>query len=232
MNTTIMRKFVTAILFITVIHHAAAQERPFWNEIRAFKHQDTIAMPPKKAILFVGSSSIRMWKTLHEDFPNHIVINRGFGGAGLSHVIEYADEIIFPYKPKQVVIYCGENDFYQAENVTAEQVAGRFRELFSMIREKLPKAHITFISLKPSPSRQAKMQEMARVNSLVEEFLQTQKRATFINIYDDMLDASGSPRKELFIEDNLHMNASGYALWKKEVTPDLKKTKKPKSAKS
>lgn len=224
-----MRQCIVIILILTNIYQVSAQERPFRNEIRAFKHQDSIAMPPKKAILFVGSSSIRMWKTLNEDFPNHIVINRGFGGAGLPHVIAYADEIIFPYKPKQIVIYCGENDFYQAENVTADQVADRFRQLFSMIREKLPKTHIAFISLKPSPSRQEKMQEMARANSLIEEFLKEQKRVAFINIYDDMLDTGGSPRKELFIEDNLHMNASGYALWRSEVAPNLQKTRKPKS---
>ncbi len=222
------KKFLLSIFLITCAQMLAAQDRPFWKEITAFKRQDSISMPPRKAILFVGSSSFAFWRNLQHDFPKHTVINRGFGGSGLPHVIDYADEIIYPYKPKQVVIYCGENDFYQGDNVTPQIVADRFKELFSRIREHLPRVHIAFISLKPSIRRQERMQEMAKANSLISDFLKNQKRATFINIYDDMLDGSGYPRKEFFIEDNLHLNASGYALWQNKIEPHLRKTKKPK----
>jgi lysophospholipase L1-like esterase len=223
-----VKKFLL-LLFLSVSQLLSAQERPYWSDIQKFKRQDSIQSPPKKAILFVGSSSIRIWKDLQKDFPKHTVINRGFGGSGLPHLIDYANDIIIPYEPKQVVIYSGENDFFIEEGITPAIVAERFMQLFRIIREKLPKTHIAFISLKPSIRRQALMPEMVKVNALVKEFLKTQKRTSFINIYNDMLDAQGNPRKELFLEDELHMNPSGYAIWQNKIKPHLKRTKKVKS---
>lgn len=225
-----MKKALFAFLFLCLTIRLVAQELPFWKEIQAYKKQDSLHFPPRKAILFVGSSSIAFWKNLQNNFPEHRVINRGFGGSGLPHVIQYANDIIFPYKPKQIVIYCGENDFYQGKGITPEIVAARFSQLFNLIREKLPRTHIAFITLKPSPRRQALMPEMVKTNALIETFLKNQKRADFINIYDEMLDAQGNPRKELFKEDNLHMNANGYAIWQQKIAPYLKKTRKPKQA--
>jgi lysophospholipase L1-like esterase len=222
-------RFFLITLLIAFSDSVIAQERAYWEDIQKFKQQDSLNFPPKKAILFVGSSSIRMWKDLQKDFPKHRVINRGFGGSGLSHLIDYANDIIIPYAPKQVVIYSGENDFFIEEGVTPTVVANRFIQLFRIIREKLPKTHITVISLKPSIRRQALMPEMARVNVLVNEFLKTQKRTSFINIFNDMLDSQGNPRKDLFIEDNLHMNEKGYAIWQDKIEPHLKRTKRVKS---
>jgi len=105
-----MRRILPA-LFVLVSLVVSAQVRPFSKEIKAFKTSDSLHAPPRKAIVFVGSSSFTMWKDVQQDFPNHVVINRGFGGSSLPHVIDYAEEIIIPYKPKQVVVYCGENDF-------------------------------------------------------------------------------------------------------------------------
>jgi lysophospholipase L1-like esterase len=175
----------------------------------------------------VGSSSFNFWKDLQQDFPDHRVINRGFGGSGLPNVIEYADLVVLPYKPKQVVVYCGENDFYQAKDVTPELVASRFEQLFKMIRKELPKTYVTFVSLKPSPRRKELMPEMVKTNALVKEFIEKEKRATFVNVYDPMLDAAGRPRKELFKSDSLHMNEIGYDLWQKAIRPHLRKTRKP-----
>jgi lysophospholipase L1-like esterase len=155
------------------------------------------------------------------------VINRGFGGSGLPDVILYADLIITPYKPKQVVIYCGENDYFQGKGVTPELVASRFAELFHLIRKELPKTYITFVSLKPSPRRKAIMPEMVKTNTLVKGFIEKEKRATFINVYDLMLDDAGRPRKDLFKSDSLHMNESGYDLWQKIIRPYLRSTKRP-----
>ncbi len=222
MSAKLLALFLSLIVSVCTF----AQEKPFWPEIRAFQTQDSIHFPPKKAILFVGSSSFRMWKNVQADFPRHKIINRGFGGSGLPHVIEYANEIIFPYKPKQVVIYCGENDFFQAENITPQIVTERFMKLFAMIRKQLPKAYIAFVSFKPSPRRQALMPQMVETNNLVREFLKTQKRTAFIDIYNEMLDANGNPRKELFIEDGLHMNANGYQIWQRAIEPKLKHTKR------
>jgi lysophospholipase L1-like esterase len=200
----------------------SAQERRFGKEIDAFKHADHVQPPAKDAIVFVGSSSFRMWKDLQEDFPGHLVINRGFGGSSLPHVIENADDIIFAYEPKQVVIYCGENDF-MTDTVTTEIVAERFKTLFSLLRKQLPRAKITFVSMKPSPSRQRLMSEMAAANASIRDFLNKQRRTSYVNIWDPMLDEQGAPRPELFLKDMLHMNEKGYAIWQKALEPHLVK---------
>src|SRR6478609_4359532 len=113
-----------------------AQQQPFYEEIQNFKNQDTVNPPPKNAILFVGSSSFTKWTDVQAYFPGYKIINRGFGGSSLPDVIRYADDIIFPYQPKQIVIYCGENDLASSDTVTAQMVFDRFKELYQMIREK------------------------------------------------------------------------------------------------
>jgi lysophospholipase L1-like esterase len=216
-----MKRILTTLLlcvsFVTI-----AQERPFWKDIESFKKEDSIKAPPKNAIVFVGSSSFRMWKDIDKYFPNHVIINRGFGGSSLPHVIDYADEIITPYKPKQVVVYCGENDFMN-DTVTSQTVVDRFIQLFNILRKDIPRAEIVFVSMKPSPSRERLMSEMAAANTAIKNFLQTKPRTAFINIWDDMLTEDGEPRKELFLKDMLHMNAEGYAIWKRAIEPYLKK---------
>lgn len=199
----------------------SAQERPFGKEIEKFKITDSVQKPPKNAIVFVGSSSFKMWDDVQEDFPNHQIINRGFGGSSLPHVIAYADEIVIPYKPKQIVIYCGENDFMN-DSVTSEIVEDRFITLFTNLRKALPKVNIAFVSMKPSPSRQRLMPKIAAANDAIRDFLKTQSRTVFINIWDPMLNDDGTPRKELFLKDMLHMNERGYAIWQKAIAPHLK----------
>ena len=109
---------------------------PFWNDIHNFKKEDSISSPPKNAILLIGSSSFTMWKDVQDYFPGYTIVNRGFGGSTLLDQIRYADDIIFPYQPKQIVIYCGENDLASSDTVTAAMVVDRFRQLFQIIREK------------------------------------------------------------------------------------------------
>lgn len=217
-------KRILSILLICFSVVACAQERPFWKEIQSFKSADSIEAPQRKAVVFVGSSSFRMWKDIEKAFPDHEVINRGFGGSSLPHVIEYADEIIIPYKPAQVVVYCGENDF-MAKNVTSQTVTDRFKQLFNLLRKEIPRAHIVFVSIKPSPSRQHLMNEMAAANAAIKEFLKNKPRASFVSIWEPMLDEKGEPRKELFLNDMLHMNAQGYAIWQKAIEPHLKNSK-------
>jgi lysophospholipase L1-like esterase len=214
-------KRVLVVLLVCIQFFTFAQERPFWKEIQSFKTSDRVQPPPENAIVFVGSSSFRMWKNLEEDFPGHTVINRGFGGSSLPHVIDYADEIVIPYKPKQVVVYCGENDF-MTDTVTSEIVVDRFRQLFSPLRKGIPAAEIVFVSMKPSPSRQHLMPQISAANESIKDFLKRQRHATYVNIWDPMLDSNGAPRKELFLADMLHMNEKGYAIWQKALEPHLR----------
>ncbi len=201
----------------------AQQQFPFWNDIQSFKKQDSIKPPPKNAILFVGSSSFAMWKDVQDYFPGYKIINRGFGGSSLPDVIRYANDIIFPYRPKQVVIYCGENDLAASDTVTAKTVVGRFKILFDLIRKKLPQIPIAYISMKPSPSRQLLLSKMIDANVQIQKFLQTKKRTAFIDVYKEMIDDEGKPRPELFLADQLHMNKQGYTIWQKLIEPHLLK---------
>jgi lysophospholipase L1-like esterase len=202
----------------------AQEKKPaFWNDIQAFKKQDSISAPPKNAILFVGSSSFTNWKDVQDYFPGYTIINRGFGGSTLPDVIRYAGDIIFPYKPKQIVIYCGENDLAASDTVTSELVYLRFRTLFQMIRKKLPNVPVVFISLKPSPSRWHLRQKMMTANELIKNFLKKRPGTAFVDVYHKMLNAEKTPVKEIFLNDSLHMNAKGYVIWQKSIKPHLLK---------
>jgi len=159
---------------------------------------------------------------VQDDFPGYTIINRGFGGSSLPHVIRYAPDIIYPYKPSQVVIYCGENDF-TAPGVTAETVFERFTTLFGMIRNELPKTHILYVSLKPSPSRLKYMPEMLKANDMIRTYIKKRSRSGYVDVYSKMLLADGSPMPDIFTGDNLHMNEKGYAIWQKAIKPYLKK---------
>jgi lysophospholipase L1-like esterase len=200
-----------------------AQEAPFAKEIKAFKKTDSIDFPPAHAILFTGSSSFRLWHNVDQSFPGYTIINRGFGGSTLPDVIRYADQIVFPYQPKQIVIYCGENDLASSDTITAQTVFGRFQHLFTLIRSRMPDVPIAFVSIKPSPSRAHLMPKIQQTNSLIKTYLKKEKNAQFINIYDAMLDKKGNPREELFVADRLHMKPEGYAIWKKAMQPYLLK---------
>lgn len=215
-----MRSFAT-LLFVILVWDAAAQQRPFWKEIRSFQMADSLQAPPEGAIVFVGSSSFRMWKDVGRYFPGRTIINRGFGGSSLPHVIEYADEIVTPYKPKQVVVYCGENDF-MSDTVTSEIVVNRFIHLFTLLRKALPRTEILYLSMKPSPSRQHLMQQMAAANESIRKFLKGKSRTSYVSIWEKMLDKSGAPREELFLKDMLHMNEKGYAIWQEALDPHLR----------
>lgn len=202
---------------------SAVLAQPFINDIKAFKKQDSIAFPPENAILFVGSSSFTKWKDVQNYFPAYTIINRGFGGSVLNDVIRYEKDIIFPYQPKQIVIYCGENDVASSDTVTGKIVLERFKQLFTDIRAQFPKTAVAFISLKPAPSRWQKKDRMIAANALIKKYLKKKKNTAFINVWDSMLGADGQPIPDIFIEDRLHMNAKGYAIWQKIIEPYLQK---------
>ena len=201
----------------------AQQPPPFYEDIQLFKKQDSISFPSKNAILFIGSSSFTNWRDVQDYFPKLKIINRGFGGSTLQDVIRYANDIIIPYHAKQIVIYCGENDFAASDTVTIEMVVNRFKQLFSFIRQHYKNVPIAYISMKPSPSRQQLMHKFLYANKAIKNFLQAKRKTAFIDVYHAMLDAAGKPVNDIFIEDNLHMNAKGYHIWQKIIEPYLLK---------
>ncbi|MBD2751293.1 GDSL-type esterase/lipase family protein [Spirosoma validum] len=193
----------------------------FEAEILAFEKVDKVALTPPNPIVFTGSSSIRLWENLAEYFPKKTVLNRGFGGSQLSDVLRYADRVIVRYRPKQVVIYAGENDVASGK-VTGQQTYERLVALFQYVRQKLPNVTFSFISLKPSPSRRKYFPEMDVANQLIKDYLAKQKNTQFIDIRPVMLTPAGQPVPELFKPDSLHMLPAGYQRWAKVVGPYLK----------
>lgn len=192
---------------------------PFSNEIMTFKKMDSLHRPLPGSVLLIGSSSFRKWTDVADYFPGHYILNRGFGGSSLTDVIRYADEIVFPYKPKQIFIYCGENDIAGSNAVTADTVLHRFQRLFNMIRNKMPGVPVVFVSIKPSPSRWKLEPIIREANKLIKHFLSGKPHTRYLNIHDAMLENDGSVRKDIFIEDALHMNEKGYAIWQKIMLP-------------
>ena len=223
-----MRYFLYIFLFVLSACNAdsnqkdkAGPDSPFWNDIQNFKKQDSISFPPKNAILLIGSSSFTMWKDVHDYFPGYTIINRGFGGSTLLDQIRYEEDVIFPYEPKQIVIYCGENDLAASDTVTAAMVFDRFKELFKTIRKKFTDIPIAYISMKPSASRRHLFSKMREGNQLIKDFLVSQKNAAFIDVHQPMLNEAGEPMPEIFLEDSLHMNTKGYTIWQEIMKPYL-----------
>ena len=217
-------KKISLLLFLCACFgFVKAQHASFYSEIQDFKKEDSIHFPPKHAIVFLGSSSFRKWADVQQYFPGYPIINRGFGGSTFPDAIRYLDEIVFPYLPRQVVIYEGDNDVASSDKITADSVLNRFKTIFYLIREKLPNTKISFVSIKPSLSREKLMPEMAKANSLIKKFLKGKQNASFIDVYHAMLDKDRLPKKDIFLEDGLHMNAKGYAIWQKIIQPYLLK---------
>lgn len=215
-----VKRFLTLLVCLVVAFQLNAQNG-LANEIKAFKRQDSLQAPPKNPVLFVGSSSFRLWHNVQADFPGYTILNRGFGGSTLPDVIKYADDIIFPYKPKQIVIYCGENDI-ASDATTAQIVFDRFEQLFTLIRKKMPKVPVAFVAMKPSPSREKYLAKLIEANQLIKNYLAKQSKAAYIDIVPLMMQ-NGISDESLYGNDRLHMNAKGYAIWQKAIQPYLKK---------
>lgn len=195
--------------------------QPFAREFAQFKREDSIKFPEANQILFIGSSSFTIWQDVQTYFPTKPIVNRGFGGSTLLDVIYYSDKVIFPYRPKQIVIYCGENDVASSDTVSSLIVLERFKTLFNLIRNKIPDIPILFVSLKPSPARWTMKDRMIASNTLIKKYLRKQKKTKFLSVWKPMLSANGEPKKEIFLEDKLHMNAKGYAIWQELIAPLL-----------
>jgi lysophospholipase L1-like esterase len=208
------------VFALLVLAYCAQAQTNRWDaEIAAFEAQDRTNPPPKNALLFIGSSSIRLWKTLAQDFPEHKVINRGFGGSQIADSIQFTDRIVIPYKPKMVVLYAGGNDINSGK--TPEQVASDFKAFVRQIHAKLPETRVAYISIAPNPARWAQVDRVRSANELIRDFTKTNARLTFIDVFPHMLGDDGQPRPEIFVEDRLHMNEKGYALWTRLMRPIL-----------
>ena len=192
---------------------------PFDNEIRAFKHQDSLSFPKPDGILFIGSSSFRLWGDLEQRFPNQPIIKRGVGGCELSNIVNfYTPYILFPYHPRKIFIYAGENDI--AYGHSADSVLVNLKKLYQMIREKLPEAKIYYLSIKPSPSRAYYQADDLRANEQINNYIKGLQNCMYLDMNEAIYKpGTTQPDSALFRPDYLHLNSKGYDRWQKILEP-------------
>lgn len=186
-------------------------------DLERIEASDRADPPAEGGVLFVGSSSIRLWSSLAEDFPGVRTVNRGFGGSELEDAIALADRLILPSRPRMVVVYAGDNDL--AGGKTPERVLADYQALVRTIHRSLPETRVAFIAIKPSPSRWAIVDRVRAANDLVRRFSAEDSRLSYIDVFTPMLGRDGTPREELYAQDRLHLSESGYDLWRSVVAP-------------
>jgi lysophospholipase L1-like esterase len=192
---------------------------PFRDEILRFAEQDRENPPPACPVLFVGSSSIRMWSTLKEDMAPLPVLNRGFGGSTISQSNLYFDRIVAAYRPRAIVFYAGENDL--DGGLSPATAASEFRRFMELKRATLGKTPVFYISAKPSKLRFGQLPRQSELNAAIRQIAESSSDLTFIDVVTPML-GDGQPQ-DLYVEDGLHMNAAGYAIWRGLVRDALAK---------
>jgi lysophospholipase L1-like esterase len=211
-----------AVLFVCSARLPAqppAADQDKWEKtIAAFEAEDARSPPPKDAVLFVGSSSIRLWD-LKKSFPELATINRGFGGSQMGDAAKYVQRIITPYKPRLIVLYEGDNDL--AAKKTPGDVVADFDRLLKLVRADLPTTPLVVIGCKPSPKRWALIQQQRELNRVLAERCEKDGHAKLLDIEKPMLGDDGQPKADLFREDMLHLNDKGYALWNSLLAPHI-----------
>lgn len=212
-----------AILILSNLFAQEAEPNRWEQAIQKFEAADKLNPPQQGCLLFVGSSSVRMWKSLSDDFPFTNILNRGFGGSEMSDLLFFAHRIIIPYKPQKIFIYEGDNDI--ANGKSPETISNDFVKLEKVIRKELPDVPTFLIAAKPSPSRWKWEKEYKETNKLFNNYIEGNKALNlqFIDVFTAMLGKDGKPRPDIFLKDQLHLNAKGYKLWKNLIEPELRR---------
>lgn len=222
MNYTRLTIIGFTFIICTLTGAFAQEKNRFEENIQTIKNYDKIYKPIKNPIVFVGSSSIRLWSDVQLAFGKYRVINRGIGGSKVNDITHYAQELIFDYQPRQVVIYVGDNDLGDG-TTPPDSIFERTKKLLVTVRQKLPEASIVYISIKASPGRSHARHIAEQTNSLVKAFISKEKNMSYVDIFYKMLNPDGSFRPELFKADNVHMTPEGYKIWKEALEPSLLK---------
>lgn len=216
-------KRIAAVLFFALLSLSVQAQTtgkpPFYDDVQTIKAYDRMFAPVKDPIVFVGSSSIRKWDDLQVSFGSYNVLNRGIGGAVIDNIIYYANDLIFAYKPRQIVIYVGENDL---PGSSPDTILAKTKRLIGLIRGKLPDVPIVYIAMKPSPVRSEFYEKCKQTNELLKTYLATEKKIEYVDVFAAMI-KDNKPMPELFVNDMLHMNAKGYRIWTKLVKKKLLK---------
>lgn len=198
-----------------------------WDrEIQAFLDRDRTNSPAKGAVLFTGSSSIRMWKGLETSFTGIPVIARGFGGSKMSDLIHHTPRIVLPYEPAHVLIYEGDNDL--AAGISPETILAEFKEFTTIVHSRLPSTRISFIAIKPSIARARLLESIRKTNQLIEEHCRSNPLLGYVDVFNPMMQDTSQVRTNLFVKDGLHLNPAGYEIWKGVISNHLAGSRIPR----
>ncbi len=218
-----MKKALLFTLLLTASGLYAQQQHPFEAEIRAYEIRDSIAPPAKGQVLLYGSSSMRLWTTFAQDLAGFPVVNRGFGGSQMSDAVYYFDRIVVPLQPSWILLYEGDNDLSNGKK-TPGQIYADFLIFMRLVKEKLPGTRVAIYSLRPSLARESTMPQQRELNAMFKKYCRKhRKTARYIDVYDLLLTPEGRPNGDLLVEDKLHLNAKGYAVWTKATRDFLEK---------
>lgn len=212
---------VAGLLHLRRIAGAGGDPAFFESEIRAFEAADRVRAPEPGGIVFVGSSSIRFWSSLADDFAPLRVLNRGFGGAHFEHLIHNVRRIVVPYAPRAIVVYAGDNDLAAGTGKDAARVVRDVRAFVRLVHDELPEAEIYLLSIKPSQLRWDRWPEMAQANDGIAAIAGTDPRLHYVDVATPLLGDDGTPRSDFFWIDLLHLNEAGYAAWARVLRPRL-----------
>lgn len=215
---TRIRTALLSSLLIPVLSLAAPDK--WLNEINTLTATGVSQPLAPGGVVFVGSSSIRLWKTLAKDFPDTPTLNCGFGGSELADSVFYADRIVLPYHPRLVVLFAGTNDLKNGKS--PEMVADDFKAFRTKLHKALPATKLIYLSITLAPSRAQIHQQMREANRLIAADIATDPRCSFVDINGPMSGPDGVIPDSLFVEDRLHLNRDGYAIWTKVLAPYLK----------
>lgn len=200
--------------------HSATGPARLEGEVRKFEVVDRRTPPLAHPVLFTGSSSIRLWTNLVADFPNHTVLNRGFGGSEMRDLVHFFDRLVRPYQPSAIVVYEGDNDL--GSGLAVEEVYASYLKFLRRVGSDLPGTPVVLLAVKPSPSRLKWMGHQRDLNARLESLAQSSPGLVFVDTFHPLLDAAGVPRPEFYEADHLHLTPAGYAAWKPAVEAGLK----------
>lgn len=183
------------------------------KDIAAFEALDRSEKYPENAVLFMGSSSIRLWSTLQEQMKPYSVIQRGFGGSNMADLSMYTKRIVYPHQFQAVVIFVANEITVSPNDRNARETGALYKEVVHSIREKYQKQPIFLIEVTPSRKRWEKWDQIKETNSELKRICTKEKNMYFIETANFYLNEKGLPREELFRDDKLHLNDAGYKIW-------------------
>lgn len=213
-----MRSVLVPVVLLVSFGGLATAKEPWAEAMAAFERQDQASPPPQGAILFVGSSSIRLWD-IQKSFPDKTTINRGFGGSQAADSARHVQTLVIKHRPAAVVFYAGDNDLAFGKSPT--QVCADVESFVKPVAAALPESRILYLAIKPSLSRWKLIDQQRETNRLIGEMLARYPKAQWVDAATPLLGADGLPQAGYFVADGLHLSPAGYKIWADVLTPLL-----------